>query len=220
MKRTIIILAILSVAAISGPTYYGLTVSGGTMSLLDASGDGGYWHEFHLGATKTDPGGSGATLTVVNTASFVYLLDATTEYLYFEIDIHDDWDGASDIVVEVRVALSGAETANDIINAEVIAEYYGEHDDIDTGVKTQTRTINHDIVSDNGQGDAHDLVFIIDWDLASNVVEVEDTIKLRFRLDSVGGGTDVAAVWFSDANIKYRTSKPQLETGGSFPSEG
>jgi hypothetical protein len=192
----------------------------GSVDVYDASGNGIHWREFHLGATKTDPGGSGATLTVVNTASFVYLLDATTEYLYFETDIHDDWDGSSDIVVEVQVALSGAETANDVIQGEIVAEYYGEHDDMDTGIKTQTRTVNHDIVSDNGQGDVHHLVFIIDEDLASHNVDPEDNIKLRFRLDSVAGGTDVAAVWFIGANVKYRTSKPQLETGGTFPSEG
>jgi hypothetical protein len=191
----------------------------GTPSYFDTSGTGRFWQEFHLCANTASPGGSGATATVINTATLAYLLDANTEYLYFEVDVHDDWDAASDMVVEVEVALATAETANDIINAEVVAEYHGEHEDIDTAVKTQTRTINHDITSDNAQGIKHKLTFILDYDLASNVIEQEDSLHLRFRLDSVGGGTDVGSVHFLQMNIKYRTAKPQL-IFDSFPAEG
>jgi hypothetical protein len=194
-------------------------IQNNTVEMYDSSGNGLYWREFHTTAAKVDPGGSGATLTIVNTSSLTFLLNANTEYLYFGIDMHEDWDAASDVVIEISVALSGAETANDIINGEVVCEYFTDHDDMDTSVKTQTRTINHDIVSDNGQGDVHTLVFILDYDLASNVIEINDELLCRFRLDSVGGGTDVAAVWFIDANIKYRTPNPAIEID-SFPSEG
>ena len=192
----------------------------GPIDVYDSAGDGAYWREFHIPASKIEPAAAGATPTVINSATFVYLLNADTEYLYFGTDIHDDWDESSDIIIEIQVALSGAETADDVIQAEIVAEYVGEHEDINTGVKTQTRSIDHDIGALAGAGDVHHLAFVLDYDLESHVVQVDDNLSLRFRLDVVGGAGNVAAVWLKGANIKYRTSKPQLETSGTFPTEG
>jgi hypothetical protein len=122
----------------------------------DSSGNALYWCEEHVGAGKATAGGSGATYTVWNTATDGWLLDATTEYLYLDAtDIEGFWDSASDIQVNVIVALNAAETANDIINGEVVSEYFSYLDNSDNmdSPKTQTRTINHDIGSDNAQGD-------------------------------------------------------------------
>ena len=188
-----------------------------SLRAFDVNGDGMYWREFHAPAAKSSPGGSGATLVVVNTSTLVWLLDATTEFLYFSADVHADWDGASDIVVEVTVALDAAETNGDDIEAEVVCEYAGEHDDMDTNVRTQTRTVNHDIGTDSEQGKKHELIFIIDWDLASHTIVVHDEVECRFRLDAQ---TTVNSVWFFQADLRYRTSKPERETGGTFPSEG
>ena len=140
------------------------------------------------------------------------------EYLYATTKICDSWDAASDVVVTVDVALNGAETANDVIQFEVLSEYYGEHEDMDTP-KTQTRSIDHDIVSNNGAGEVHTLQFRLDYDLADNVIQANDILKLRFRLDSVAGGTDVAAVRFLFATVRCRTAKPAPEVG-TFPTEG
>jgi hypothetical protein len=192
----------------------------GSVNVYDDAGDAAYWHKSHIAASSVSPGASGATLTVINTATLVWLLNDNTEYLYMCSDIHDDWDGVSDIVVEVTVALSGDEAANDDIQAEIIAEYVGDHEDIDTGLRTQTRSIDHDIVSDNNQGDVHHMTFILDHALGGQEIGVDDHLSLRFRLDVAGGAGNVAAVWFKDAIIKYRTPKPAPETGGTFPSEG
>jgi hypothetical protein len=69
------------------------------------------------------------------------------------------------------------------------------------------------------QGDVHALSFLLDHDLVSHVFEVGDVLKLRFRLDSVAGGTDVAAVRFLYAHIRIRCAFP-AEAIGTFPSEG
>ncbi|KKL06814.1 hypothetical protein LCGC14_2592270, partial [marine sediment metagenome] len=167
----------------------------GNVNVYDDAGNGAYWRKDHAKASAVSPGGSGATEAIINTATYVWLLDANTEYLYFCTDIHDDWDGASDVVVELTVALSGDETANDVIQAEVVAEYVGDHGDIDTGIRTQTRTINHDVVSDNNQGDTHEMTFILDHDLGSHEIAAGDHLSLRFRLDVAGGAGNVAAVW-------------------------
>lgn len=197
-----------------------MQVGTGTLKFIDNSSNCLWKKEYHTSASAVDPGGSGPTLAVggAGSATLYYVLDATSEYLYTTSDIHNDWDGVSDIVIEVHVALDGAEAANDIIQAEIIADYFGEHEDMDTS-KTQTRSINHDIVNDNNAGDVHELIFLLDYDLASNVVETGDVMGLRFRLDSVAGGTDVAAVRFLTLNLIYRACTPQI-TMGTFPSEG
>jgi len=190
----------------------------GEANFYDASGDGRYWRTRTIDPSAISPGGSGATLTVWGDASIGYLLDATTEYLYATTKVCNEWDESSDIVVVVDVALNGDETANDIIQFEVLAEYFGEHDDMDTP-KTQTRTVDHDIVSDNLAGEVHTMTFLLDFDLVDNVVEKKDILKLRFRMDAVAGGTDVAAVRFLNAKTKCRTSKPAAEVV-TFPTEG
>lgn len=178
-----------------------------------------WWREFHLPASSISPGASGATLTVINTASITYLLNATNEYLYFDSDVHSDWNAVSDIVVNVLVALENAETANDTIEAELIAEYFTDHDDMDTGFKTQTRTVNHSIGTETAAGTLHELVFVLDHDLASNVIERGDTIKYRFRLDSVAS---VPGVYFVGAHVKYisRDDWQAEKFTGAFPTEG
>lgn len=195
-------------------------VGKGTLKYIDNSSNCLWKKEYHAAANSISPGASGATLNVggPGSATLYYLLDATTEYLYVNSDIHNDWDASSDIIIEARVALNADETANDIIQAEVISEYVGEHEDMDIS-KTQTRSIDHNITTDNLAGAVHEMIFLIDYDLASNVVEVNDILSLRFRLDSVGGGTDVAAVRFLTLNIYYRACTPSI-TMGSFPSEG
>lgn len=178
-----------------------------------------WWVELHTSPASISPGGSAATLAVVNFATIAYLLNATNEYLYWDFDMHDNWDGNSDVVIKVEVALSGDETVDDTIDAEIIAEYFGDHDDIDTGVKTQTSTIAHDIVSDNTQGKMHCLCFILEWDKASNVIERGDLLNIRFRLSSVAS---VGAVWFLGAHIQYqsRYDWPADKVLGAYPVEG
>ncbi len=178
-----------------------------------------WWIEYHLPAHSVSPGASGATLTVLNTSSLVYLLNATNEYIYFDADVHHDWNEVTDLVVNVLVALENAETANDIIEAELIVEYFTDHDDMTTGFKTQTRTVNHSIGTDTAAGTLHDLTFILDHDLASNVIEQSDVLKFRFRLDSVAS---VPGVHFLAAYVKYvaRDDWQADKVTGAFPTEG
>lgn len=176
---------------------------------IDGSDDSLWWKEYYFRAESVSPGGSGATLTTGGPggASLYWLLDATNEYLYLSGCVSSDWDGESDIVIGVHVALNVNETANDTIDAELIAEYATEHDDMDTS-KTQTRTISHDIGNYNSAGEVHRLIFILDHDLANNVIDAGDHIKLRFRLSSVAS---VTAVRFLCGRMLYRTKYPRQE---------
>ena len=176
---------------------------------------GAMWHYDRFSVAGVGPGASGATEAAENATRY-WLLNAITEFLYFNADIHEDWDGDSDLVVAAYVALDGAETANDLINATLVVDYYAEHDNMTTGRKTQTRSVDHDIVALNAAGSVHKLVFVINWDEGGNVMQVDDLIAFRFYLDSVAS---VAAVRFLYADFKYRT-KYALRPFVSMPSEG
>ena len=186
------------------------------------SGDslGNLWHEEHVSPTDVSPGASGATLTVgggTNDAAVYYLLDAVNEYLYWGTDVEEYWDAGSDLVVEVLVALDGAETANDYIRATIDFEYCAEHENMDSP-KEQSVEVDHDIGAFNSAGDVHKLTFVMDHDLASNVLQAEDIVKFRFYLDDVSSGATVAAVRFLYANIKYR--QKELYAFDSMPVSG
>jgi len=181
---------------------------------------GGLWREVHVDAQSVSPGASGATLTVgggTNNATLYWLLNAVNEYLYFGTDIEEDWDAGSDLSVKVVVALDGAETANDLIHATLDVEYVGEHENMDSP-KEQSISIDHNIGAFNAAGDVHELNFLIDHDLASNVVQDDDIIKFRFYLDDVTTTTPVAAVRFLYAHVRYRANSAHMFT--SSPASG
>ena len=181
----------------------------GSIQSHKSDGTSRYYHEYHLSASQADPGASGASPTELG-AVFSYLLNATTEYLYYAVDIHDDWDGASDVEVEVEVYLPNAETAEDLIRMSVLCEYGADHDNANA-LKTQTLTADHDILNDNAQFDIHKIPFTLNWDEGGNVLEVGDTLHFRVYLDDVTTAPVVPAVNVKFFNAKYKTDKPQLE---------
>jgi len=180
--------------------------------------DGLFWKLCHVNAGAAGTFGSNATMGAEGATSY-WLLDATTEFAFFDVCIHDDWDGDTDIWVKVRVALNGDETANDDIDATLVTDYYGDHEDMNTGFKTQTRDIDHDVGNFNAGGSVHDLWFQLDHDLGGNVIEVDDILNFKFYLDDISTGAPVIAVRFLGADVLYRTKKPKM-IYSSDPTEG
>lgn len=182
---------------------------------------GMYLHHGHTSAVNTSPGGSGATL-VVSGATLYFLLDAVNEFLYFDFDIHEDWDANSDVIVEVTFALNVNETEGDDVYASILVDYFSETgetgDDMDAP-KTQTRSVVHSINSTTNAGTIHSLTFMIDHDLADNVMNIHDEIHVRFWLNDVTSGSIVAAIRFIDLELMYRTKFPNRNFD-SFPAEG
>lgn len=183
-----------------------MTSSATTMTGGQSAG-GAFLREDFFDAAQVTNGGSAATLTAAG-ASTYYLLDAITEFVHFGTKIRDDWDGNSDIIVEIDVANELVETDNDLIRASLQADYYGNHDDMDTP-KTQTISLDHDITTYETAGEIHRLFFRLNWDEAANVIEVNDNLKLKFWLDDITTGAVVAAVRFLSANIHYRSKYPR-----------
>ena len=177
---------------------------------------GAYIHEYFASASSLAKGG--ATEAVIN-GVFYLQLDATGEYIYYTVDVHDDWDGDQDLWITAVVALDGAETANDQIHASVLCNYYGEHQNIITA-KAQTISVDHDIGNYNAEGDVHKLSFRINWDQTDNVVLKGDYFSFRFWLDDVSSGGSVAGVRVLYMNLKYTTKYSCLPCKESMPVTG
>lgn len=183
-------------------------VINGLIYMEKSDGTSGWYREYHIGANQTDPGASGATKTELK-ATFSWLLNAITEYLYYVVDIHDDWDGASDIEILVHGYLAAGETANDLIRMSILCDYYGEHDNANAP-KTQTLTADHDIASDNDQYDHHMISFVLNWDEGGNVLEVGDDLHIRVYLDDVTTAPVVTGFNICHVTIRYRTKYPAI----------
>jgi hypothetical protein len=192
------------------------TISGSVLK-YDVNNVCGYWDKHRVDASAVSPGASGATEQVVGD-SLYWLLDNAGETLFFSRKIHSNWSPTTDPVLTVDVALSGNEDANDDIQAEATFEYYREHESM--GGKSQTVSIDHDIGNYNAVGDMHTLNFVLDYDDPGNVLTVGDIVKVKFRLDVVGGVGNVAGVRFLYANLRYKACEPEEETLGEVPVSG
>lgn len=181
----------------------------GSIDCFTSAGASRYYRENHLGATVADPGASGATKTELN-AIFSYKLDAITEYLYFTTDLHNDWDGASDIEVDVYCYLSQAQNPNDLIRMSLLANYGEEHSNANA-FQGQTITVDHNVEGFPNQGHVHIIHFVIPWDTGGQVIETLDTMHLRIWLDDITTAPVVTGVDVMHVNVKYRTSKPSIE---------
>ncbi len=168
-----------------------------------------YHHEYHMGASEASPGNSGATATVLN-AVFTYLLNATNEYVYYCVDMHDDWDAVSNVEIKVTGYLANAEDANDLVRMEVRCDY-GTNGDVADSYKTQTLTQDYNIGSGNAQYTSHTLIFNLVWDEGGNVLEIGDGLNIRVRLDDVTTAPVVTGFNLKHVHITYNTDRVQLE---------
>ena len=197
-------------------------VHGGYTSTTGPDGNCGLWEIRSTTGAATSPGMSGATLQVLDTTTIGWLLDTTNEYVYHTGCIpygFDDTVGIVTLAVFVNVSLDGAESVGDTINMEMASSYFEEHGNVLTP-KTQTRTVSHNIGSDNEAGDDHTILFVLNHRLADNFIDPGDRITIRYRLYSVAGGTDVAAVNFISSQIYARTCRMAPQTDGAILTEG
>jgi len=90
-----------------------------------------WWYCKYIDALNVSPGTSGATWTApgVNTLGG-YRLDASTEYLYFEGNVCNNWIGASDLEVVVFWELNVASvSATDTVELDLLCWYKGVAED-------------------------------------------------------------------------------------------
>ncbi|MBA7624854.1 hypothetical protein ES703_32268 [subsurface metagenome] len=173
--------------------------------------DGGtslYYHEHNVPAFSAAPGAAGATLTAptANTLGG-YQLDVNTEQLYFSMHVENDWDGKTDIIVEVAWEVNEETASDGTVDLQLICYYKGDHEATN---KTQTVEVPHTITGNKAQFTQHRTTFIVNWDESSNVIEIEDVIGFILNLETDTSECDDIII--NHMVSKYATTQPALET--------
>jgi hypothetical protein len=170
-----------------------------------------YRRYYHLALEGANPGASGATWVDAgaNTTGGWRLTNAG-HLLRGQADVHADWDGASDLMLDVHFMCNVNNTgggAGDTVDLKAVFRYKGIGD---TAVKTQTVEVPVTIGA-CAQYTQFDAPFTIDWDAASNVVEVGDIISATLNLETDTSEVDDIVV--TGVEFWYNTTHTQIESG-------
>ena len=163
-----------------------------------------YWHHYPIPAGAFAPGLSGATWknSDANTLGG-WQLNAVGEQLFYHIHIDDDWDEATDMIFHVHFELNAAGSAgSDTVDLKAIFTYKGLGEAV---LKTQTVEIAT-VVGAAAQYTLFEADFTINYDLASNVVQVEDIIAVTLNLET--DTSEVDDIIVVHAELRYKTAKP------------
>lgn len=168
-----------------------------------------YRRYYHIPLGSSNPGASGATWVDAgaNTTGG-WQLNAAGEKIRGGSDVHSDWDGASDLKVEVRfmINVAGAD-AGDTVDLKLVCYYKGVGD---TTTKTQTIEVPT-TVGAAAQYTAFKADFTIDWDAASNVVEAGDHLSFYLNLET--DTSEVDDVTITGMSYSYLTTHIGIEDG-------
>lgn len=139
---------------------------------------------YHVPIQATNPGASGATWVAAgaNTTGG-WQITSATHVLEGIADVHGDWDGASDMTVEVRWCTGVSNTGgadSDSVDIKLIAYYKGSGD---TATKSQTVEVAT-TVGKAAQYKQFTTTFTLDWDASSNVIEVGDALSFKLNLET------------------------------------
>jgi hypothetical protein len=172
-----------------------------------------YRRYFHVPMGSTDPGASGATFVPPDGNTIGgWQLDASTELLYFGADIHSDWDGESDITVDLDFECNVDNTGGgdtDTVDLKLVA-YYKGHDEVVT--KTQTVEVAT-VIGKSAQYKAFHVPFTIDWDKASNVVQAGDIMHFVLNLETDTSEVDNIIISSGGTAVYYNTKHAGVEDG-------
>lgn len=199
----------------------GQTNGGKPMAKADMSNINGFFRKatadyrrfFHIPMESIDPGASGATFVPpdANTVGG-WQLDVASEVLYFDGDVHDDWDGESDMFVvidfEVNIDNSGG-TVNDTVDLKLVAYYKGDGD-----VATRTQTVEvATVVGASARYKRFSAMFTLDWDKASNVIEKGDDMHFILNLETDTSEVDNIILCAGSGTFFYSTTHAGIEDG-------
>jgi hypothetical protein len=170
-----------------------------------------YSRYYHIALGSTNPGASGAAWIVPSVYSVGgWRINSDTKVLSGNSDVHADWDGASDLTVEVyfesNVDNSGGQW-NHTVDLNLTTYYKGIGDE---ATKSQTQRVSTTVGACN-QYAQFKAEFTIDWDKASNVVEVGDILRFVLAIDT--GWSEVDDVIINNMSIHYSTAHIGIESG-------
>ena len=203
------------IAATSSPTFKDITLTG-DVDAVDFTADNyfrsntsKYVRLHHVGLYGASPGASGATFVPpdVNRTGG-WQLDTDTEYVYGESVIHGDWDGATDPFIQVHFTINTA-GANAADTCDWVVEFYYKGDGEDE-CKRQT-VEGAKTVGTASQYTQFSIDIPLNWDLVDNVLQEDDTIGVRFNLET--DTSEVDDVTITNVSFQYKTSHLGMEDG-------
>jgi hypothetical protein len=166
---------------------------------------------YHIPLGSANPGASGPTWVPAgaNTTGG-WRLDAATEILRGQVDVHADWDGVTNPTFEVHFMTNvdnsgGADT--DHVDISLTFYYKGPGD---TATKTQTVEVPT-VIGKAPQYKQFEVQFPLDWDLAGNVLEVEDILAVNLHLETDTSHVDDIVVVAME--FFYPTTHMSIELG-------
>lgn len=170
-----------------------------------------YRRYYHVSLDSANPGASGATwIDPGANSTGGWRLDAASEVLHGSTDVHSDWDGATDLTVEIRFYVNVNNTgggAGDTVDLKAVFYYKGVGD---TVTKTQTVEVAT-VVGASAQYKAFEADFTINWDEVSNVVEAGDVIGMLLNLETDTSEVDDIVV--TGISFSYPTTHLGIEAG-------
>jgi len=166
-----------------------------------------YRRYYHLSVGGFDPGASGAAWTDPDgNTTGGWQLNAEGETLIAGTDIHADWDGASNIMVDISFALNAAGNPNDTVDIKAVAYYNGVGD-----TATKTQTVEVSTVTDGTQFKVYKAVLTIDYDAVDNVIDVGDKVVLVFNLET--DTSEIDDIVITHGSFYYNTTHVGIESG-------
>lgn len=170
-----------------------------------------YRRYYHLPVSAFNPGASGATWTPLSANTIGgYRLDSAGEKLYFDTDVHDDWDGASDLVVEIYFAVNVNNIdggTGDTVDLKLDAYYNSVGD---TSTKTQTQEVAT-VVGQSAQYKVFKSTHTLNWDEVDKVIEAGDMIGFILNLET--DTSEVDDVIILHGGFYYNTTHLGIESG-------
>lgn len=164
---------------------------------------------YHLPVGSFNPGASGATRVNPDTSTNGgWQLNAVGEVLYMDVDVHSNWDGASDLTVEIyfeKNTVGGV--AGDTVDLKIVAYYKTSGDSVTKSQTVEVATV----VNDDSQYTMYKAEFTIDYDVVSNVVEAGDLITLALNLETDTSECDDIIV--NHGTFYYNTTHVGIEDG-------
>jgi hypothetical protein len=165
---------------------------------------------YHMSISKLNPGAAGAVWTAPSADTMGgWQVDAASEVLYLQTDIHADWDGVSDMTVEVYFEKNTAGgSGGDTVDLKLQCFYKGIGD---AACKTQAIAESVTVVADNARYTQYKTTFIVDWNAASNNVEVGDGFGFILNLETDTSECDDIII--NRAGYYYNTTHICIESG-------
>ncbi|MCK5605734.1 hypothetical protein KAR91_27815 [Candidatus Pacearchaeota archaeon] len=170
-----------------------------------------YRRYYHLPIAAFDPGASGATWTDPDANTLGgWQLDNAGEIIFSKVDVHDDWDGVSDLTAEiffeVNIDNSGG-NVGDTVDIKMVSYYKGAGESSNKTQAVEVATV----VDQSPQYKLYKVELVIDHDFADNVIENGDQITICLNLET--DTSEVDDIVITSASYYYNTKHVGIESG-------